>query len=406
MGRREAAPPIPFLEDVVAKIMIHSNAPSAPTGYANQVALFAPLLKAAGHEVVVSAFYGLQGAEVVADGIRVVPGGYEDYGNDILRAHVEAHQPDLIWTLIDAWVLWPDTVRDLPVAMWAPVDCDPIPPPTVAALRTARWPVAYSRFGEREMRRAGLDALYVPHGVDCDLFAPADRGTARQQWSVPDDVFLAVTVAANKGLPSRKGLDRLLKAWARFAETRRDVLLYVHTFPLPNYNGLDLLQMARFYGCEDTVRFPDMALFATGGYTPPALAALYNAADVFVLPSMGEGFGIPLVEAQACGCPVITTDFTAQAELVFSGWTIPVEWADRVWTFRDSEQASVKPSAILAALEKAYAARGDEALREQAREGAQAYDARRVFGEYMQPVMARMLEEVGTAEVADARVTA
>ena len=390
----------------MATIMIHSNAPQAPTGYANQVALFAPLLQEAGHEVIVSAFYGLKGAELTLNGIRVIPGGYDEYGNDILQAHVQAHQPDLIWTLIDAWVLWPDTVQDLPLAMWAPVDHDPIPPAVVEALRHARWPVAYSRFGEREMRRAGLDALYVPHGVDCDLFAPADRATARQQWGVPEDVFLAVTVAANKGLPSRKGLDRLLKAWARFAETRRDVLLYVHTFPLPNYHGLDLLQLARFYGCEDTVRFPDMALFATGGYTPPALAALYNAADVFVLPSMGEGFGIPLVEAQACGCPVITTDYTAQAELAFSGWTIPVGWADRVWTYQDSEQASVKPSAIVTALEEAYAARGDGALREQARTGALAYDARRVFGEYMQPVVARLLEEVGAGEVADARVTA
>ena len=81
-------------------------------------------------------------------------------------------------------------------------------------------------------------------------------------------------------------------------------------------------------------------------------------------------------------------------------------WADRVWTYQDSEQASVKPSAIVTALEEAYAARGDGALREQARTAALPYDARRVFGEYMQPVVARLLEEVGAGEVADARVTA
>jgi hypothetical protein len=115
---------------------------------------------------------------------------------------------------------------------------------------------------------------------------------------------------------------------------------------------------------------------------------LYNAADVFLLPSAGEGFGIPAIEAQSSGCPVILADFSAQTELCGSGWLIDVDRFDDLdYTLQNSEQAHVRPSLIVDALEKAYAARGDQALRDKARDFAMKYDAGVVWRDYMLPAL-------------------
>jgi glycosyltransferase involved in cell wall biosynthesis len=52
------------------------------------------------------------------------------------------------------------------------------------------------------------------------------------------------------------------------------------------------------------------------------MAAIYSQMDVLLATSYGEGFGVPTVEAQACGVPVIVSDFAASPELVGDGWKI------------------------------------------------------------------------------------
>ena len=75
--------------------------------------------------------------------------------------------------------------------------------------------------------------------------------------------------------------------------------------------------------------FPDRYSLLMGMYPPGYLALLYNAADVLIACSKTEGFGVPLIEAQACGCPVVTTDFASMPELVRHG--IAVRPAGRMW---------------------------------------------------------------------------
>ena len=79
---------------------------------------------------------------------------------------------------------------------------------------------------------------------------------------------------------------------------------------------------------EGRIVFPDRYSYYLG-YPAEWMALLYNAADVLLAASMSEGFGIPLIEAQACGTPVITTDWTSMPELV--RWGVAVPPADRFW---------------------------------------------------------------------------
>jgi glycosyltransferase involved in cell wall biosynthesis len=67
---------------------------------------------------------------------------------------------------------------------------------------------------------------------------------------------------------------------------------------------------------------------------------------------MGEGFGLPIMEAQACGCPVVTTDFSAMTELTVNG--IATQPAQLVWSPLNSWAAVPSVAAIEAALEEIY----------------------------------------------------
>src|SRR5207342_1921909 len=121
----------------------------------------------------------------------------------------------LVLTLLDVPALDASVWSRLDAACWAPVDHDPAPPAVRGFLaQTAAIPIAMSRFGQE--RLAGVDALYVPHGVDTSVFAPRPQAEARQRVGLPESAFVVGAVAMNKGYPSRKSLPQIVEAFAAF----------------------------------------------------------------------------------------------------------------------------------------------------------------------------------------------
>jgi glycosyltransferase involved in cell wall biosynthesis len=383
-----------------------SNAPFVGSGYGVQTDIFTRLMKKDGHRPVIRAFYGHNGPPMMANGIEILPASFGEGANDIITADHAHYQPDATVILYDIWPYEKRTLRSVPLTAWVPIDHDPMPPAVLANLREIKYIWAMSRFGERKIREAGLVCDYVPHGVETDVYKPTDRAAARAKWGIKDDQFFAVTVAANKGWPSRKNIDKMVKAWSKFVQDHPDAILYMHTQPTGQYASVDLVQMTRFYGIpEKNIRFPDLYRFTRNEYTPQILNDLYNAADVFVLPSAGEGFGVPALEAQSAGCPVIVSDFTAQAELCGAGWKIEIDaFDDLSYTVYESEQAlNLRPSKIVEALENAFKAKGDQALREMARKWAMQYDAKIVWGEYMLPALKKQVDIVEARKMRTAK---
>ena len=130
------------------------------------------------------------------------------------------------------------------------------------------------------------------------------------------------------------------------------------------------------------------------GFDEQHMRATFNAFDVLLSVSRGEGFGIPILEAQACGTPVIVGDWTAMSELCFAGWKVNKEDAYRERTMLESYWYVVKPGAVAEALEAAYDARGDKRLRREAVKGAKPYAIDEVTRRYLKPLMREMEERI------------
>jgi len=124
------------------------------------------------------------------------------------------------------------------------------------------------------------------------------------------------------------------------------------------------------------------------------MAVTYASLDVLMNASMGEGFGLTVLEAQACGVPAIVTDFTAMREVCGAGWKVGYE---RHWTDQSSWQARPRMEELVDALEQAYAQSAHEraALSAAARAHSLQYDADHVLEEHWTPVLSALARRFG-----------
>jgi glycosyltransferase involved in cell wall biosynthesis len=387
--------------DEKMKIMWHSNAPWAATGYGAQTALTVPYIKKLGYDIAVSAFYGLHGSKIGwNDNIPVYPAtGFDDYGNDILAAHTCHHLQDgdpkkaITITLVDVWVLNPQITQVLNWVPWVPVDHKTVPPRVVNALKMGRVtsPIAMSRHGEKALKEAGFNPYYIPHGVDKEKFKVLDRDECRKRVGADPDKFWIGVVAANKGNgPSRKSWPQIIEAFAKYHKINPDARLYVHTEVKGKCAGVDLEPLLQIHGVpQDSVTICDQYQY-TLGFSEEYMCDIYNSMDVLLNPAMGEGFGIPILEAQSCGTPVIVTDYTAMSELCGAGWKVG---GVETWTPQESFQMVPHIHEIVEALGEAYETRGSKKMRKKARNFAEQYDILVLAEHYWKPTLEKIQKQ-------------
>ena len=370
-----------------------SNSPAACTGYGNQTKIFTPrLAKLLDKGLSITAFFGVQSGVLNINGIKVYPSFKHPYGQDVIGAHAVWDQADAVISLLDIWVVQPENIG-MPWFPWFPIDHEPIPANVLAKARQATKGIVMSKFGKRMAEQAGLDVWYVPHAVDTNIFKPLDRQEAREHLKWPQDKFVVGMVAANKGNPSRKAFYEQIAAFAALHANHPDTMLYLHTDE-GTHGGevVDLVKFINRMGLKigEDVIFADPYMYGLG-YPDNYMVDAYNAMDVLTNVSLGEGFGIPILEAQACGTPVIVGDWTSMSELCFAGWKVLKEEAVPVYhDYFDAFQWQATTAAIYDRMEQAYAAKGDYELRNQARRGALPYDADDVTRKYWKPVLKEM----------------
>ena len=323
------------------RVLIWSNAPWVPSGYGQQSAALIESLVELDYHVAFLASYGQESGAVDwgEHRIKVYPRGFQrPWGEDILPHVLNAEKPDVVLTLCNEWALnarywkWMRKQFDFKLLCWCPVERQPLPSAVSEWFaETEATPVPMTEFGYRELLKAGLDPMRpMPHTLNLEEFRPGEAD--RSVFSIDDDVFVASMVAANKGHHKvRKSFPQVFIAWKQFLRDYPDAVLLLHSAATSLFSGPDLGRLWRMLGIPDRnvrVTPPVMQYLSPGD---DQLANIYRSSDVLLMPSMGEGFGLPAIEAQACGTPVVTNAWTAQPELTFNGELVDgiLDWDEK-----------------------------------------------------------------------------
>lgn len=194
-------------------------------------------------------------------------------------------------------------------------------------------------------------------GVDCNIFKPKNREQIKKDLSVPDNAIIIGSVMRNQ---KRKLIPELFAAFRLVldklehdhdTETAKNLYLYLHTsYPdmgwdipeLLKQNGLSnkvlftynckscgAISCSKFSGPQKTcskclnasASFPSV----TNGVSTENLSNIYNIFDLYVQYSICEGFGMPQVEAGACGVPIATVNYSAMCDVIHKLDAYPIK---------------------------------------------------------------------------------
>ena len=314
----------------LSNILILSNSPHEYTGYGKQTRYLCRILTDLGYKVGVVALHGLQGPAIHWQDIPIFGQRESRYTLDEMRAYVEYFEADAVITLYDLWHFPADTAQLIhaPWIAMMPVEGYPIHEGMVRFLRTASYVVTYSQFGHDVLEQKRLPSTLIQHCLDPEVYKPGNVPVIREDQGMPMDKYIVTMVAMNKGRqPYRKAWPQMLQAWKRFTDAHDDVFLYCHTNTTPiemeRGSGFRFGPLVDDLGIDwSTLGFPDRVNWVVG-MPDEGMARMYAASNAVILPSMAEGFGLPVIEAQACGTPILAHDCSAMTELVHNGYLIP-----------------------------------------------------------------------------------
>ena len=355
-------------EKLKGAVSFVSNTPGMPTGYGNQGQLLVERMIRQGLEVAALSNYGQEGRpgtlEIAGKTIPHYHRGLDAYSLDVIPLHVrdftEKH-PDLkhvLFTLYDVWVYNKLEYTDQ-IVSWVPMDHITPPPAVIDFLRKDNvTPIAMAPHGQRQMESQGIQSVYIPHGIETKVYYPDTTfkgSTFKEMMGLQESDYLVGMVAANKanGSIHRKAFAENLLAFAMHLKKYPDSYLYIHSEPTRVFGGFDLATILKMVGIpKQNVFLPDLYELRTG-FSSDYMRAMYSSLDVLLSTSYGEGFGVPTVEAQACGTRVITSNFAASADLASEdSWKIDGQ------PFWDEAQAAFfsipSLNKIIKALEDSY----------------------------------------------------
>ena len=334
--------------------------------------------------------------------VLVYPSGRDPWCEDVAVDHYVDWKADMLVTVKEPWVfnkIFQDAINFVPMAV---IDHSPVNPAITSRLPTAFKVIAITRFGQRELRHKGIQSTYIPHGVNTDIYKPYKEKKAewRKLWFMDPHEHIVGVVAMNR---ARKMIPHMLRGYRRFLDLNPDVKS--HMMLLTNVRpsvieevtggvsdvGVNLLPEIMDLELGEAVMWPEEKIILngfpewSGEETGWDMVKLYNTFDVLLMCTGGEGFGLPYIEAQACGVPVLSTDYAGGPEQVGAGLT--VKWNDYVILSTPGTRFAVPDvDDIARALTKVMNA-DPEKMRRRARRFVMRYDWNKIINEYWVPFL-------------------
>lgn len=253
-----------------------------------------------------------------------------DYGSDgfgvgRLPILIDRIKPDIVVILNDPWNIeeYINKVQSYfsghedqipPIVGWLAVDGKNQKGQSLSGLSRA---ITWTEFGKNELVNGGYvgDISVIPLGVDSSLFYPRDKHSSRMAIlpnhlkGQVDNLFLVGTVGRNQ---TRKRLDLTIQYFAEWVKRFKvdNARLILHIAPTRD-NGFDLLSLTNYFEISGQVLLSSPKPNSLGeGSIKSLMPDIYSSLDVYLSTSQGEGWGLPVLEAMACGVPCIVPDWS------------------------------------------------------------------------------------------------
>ncbi|HWW76150.1 MAG TPA: glycosyltransferase, partial [Pyrinomonadaceae bacterium] len=309
-------------------------------------------------------------------------GGGSVYGYERILPLVAEVRPDVVFLLYDipfqpAYVEQLRRAEPRPkVVVYSPVESGPIAPEVLRRLGGVSRYVLYTRYGRGEIEKS-LEAVraqdprfqfpepeVIPHGVDTRRFyplggddedgdVPARRVEARRALGLDDEEHLGafIVLNANRNMP-RKRIDLTMQGFAEFARGKpAGVKLYLHM--ATEDTGWNVLILARRYGIYERL-IMTRADNVRPEFSDERMNLLYNACEVGITTTTGEGWGMVSFEHAATRAAQVVPRHTSLAEL----WDGAAEFVEPTlrltYPGNLTEAHIVTPEGVAAALRRLY----------------------------------------------------
>lgn len=229
--------------------------------------------------------------------------------DDIMKRKVDPNVIQVAYSQADAF---PMVVGRRRIG-WTMLEVTGLPQDWVDGCNTMDEIWVPASFNVETFRQSGVHVpiQVMPLGVDVDYFHPEIRGFR------PSERFVFLSVFE---WGERKAPELLLKAFAEEFKESEDVMLLLSVFNRDP--GLDVETEVAKLGLPNC---PPIAVMVNPEFADYQMGSLYRSADCFVLPTRGEGFGMPVLEAMASGLPTIATNWSGPADFLHEGVGYPLE---------------------------------------------------------------------------------
>ncbi len=299
---------------------------------------------------------------------------------------------DLFLALQDIFMFEPGPFLCLS-AVWMPLHFIPVEHPTVLSLADFDIQLPISGWGSMLLQPLQAKSVHktpclrhievIGHGRNIEVFKPAEclllkdndesmeweqhhfqlnRKETRKFWNWPQDAFVVLLIASNSEESGRKAFDAQLQAFVEFSRKNPKAWLHIHAevaraYDLPRlletFGGFDTRSSWIDYSDHRARTFRESVVYGKNvsisnsssllHLKESELIDLYHASDVLLAATCSEGCGVPILEAQLCGIPVVTTRATAMWEETMFGISVkPAQWIARMdfnsgWYLPDSK---------------------------------------------------------------------